>query len=218
MMLVEGMQVCHNQRADGVLTTPASALTTARGNLAMASSHDTCTSVESQTPYWLVASVLSYDSLTGVFTWKATRGGTARAGSRAGCINKRGYRQISIGDRLYLEHRLAWLLHYGSWPSSRIDHRDRCRDHNWIANLRLATSQENARNGSGYRGGGTSDFRGVSWDKATRKWKAGFKLCGKRKHLGRFASEIDAALAYDAAVRQHYGEFASVNFPMAVAP
>lgn len=32
-------------------------------------------------------------------------------------------------------------------------------------------------------------------------------------HLGHFTTERAAALAYDAAARNEYGDFASVNFP-----
>lgn len=53
--------------------------------------------------------LLNYDRETGVFTWRVFRGGSAKAGTRAGTLRSDGYRQIYIDCKLYLEHWLAWL-------------------------------------------------------------------------------------------------------------
>jgi AP2 domain len=45
------------------------------------------------------------------------------------------------------------------------------------------------------------------------KFAATINAQGKSSHLGYFDSEVEAALAYDAAARKHFGEFAAVNFP-----
>jgi hypothetical protein len=51
----------------------------------------------------------------------------------------------------------------------------------------------------------TSGFRGVTWQKAKRKWESGISVGGKKKHLGYFEATaggvVDATLAYDAAAR-----------------
>eukprot|EP00940_MAST-03C_sp_MAST-3C-sp2_P003043 g3043.t1 len=44
-----------------------------------------------------------------------------------------------------------------------------------------------------------SEFVGVTWNEPTKKWKACIYADGKRKYLGSFAAENDAARAYDAA-------------------
>jgi hypothetical protein len=53
--------------------------------------------------------------------------------------------------------------------------------------------------------GTSSGFRGVTWFKAERKWKARIMVDGKCKTLGSFAAtargEVGAALAFDAAAR-----------------
>lgn len=60
----------------------------------------------------------------------------------------------------------------------------------------------------------TSVYRGVSWRPDQKKWQSQGPLSTKRHgHLGYFASEEAAARAYDAAARQHHGEFARLNFP-----
>ena len=60
------------------------------------------------------------------------------------------------------------------------------------------------RNGSGGRSGGTpssdSHFKGVSADKG--KWKAAISIGRKRKSLGTFADEEEAAAAYRRAAAQ----------------
>jgi hypothetical protein len=52
--------------------------------------------------------------------------------------------------------------------------------------------------------GRTSRHRGVYWHKRGKKWRASITANGKRKWLGTFVDEDDAARAYDAAVRKHY--------------
>ena len=59
--------------------------------------------------------------------------------------------------------------------------------------------------------GSSSSFKGVCWHKASRKWQAGIKVNRKSIHLGLFATEQQAAAAYDASAKEHFGEFARLN-------
>jgi hypothetical protein len=59
----------------------------------------------------------------------------------------------------------------------------------------------------------TSLFRGVSRTKRGKKWQACLVYDKRTIFLGRFASEAEAALVYDAAVREKVGEFGIYNFP-----
>ena len=59
----------------------------------------------------------------------------------------------------------------------------------------------------------SSQFRGVSWDKRTRKWDARLQVRGKNLFLGLFTGEVEAATAWDHAARECWGEFAFQNFP-----
>ena len=44
----------------------------------------------------------------------------------------------------------------------------------------------------------TSRFRGVSWSKQNKKWMVYINIVGKKKYIGHFADEIEAAHVYDA--------------------
>lgn len=57
----------------------------------------------------------------------------------------------------------------------------------------------------------TSRFRGVHFNTLERKWKAQIWVCGDNIALGTFTSETDAALAYNAGARQHFGNAAKLN-------
>jgi hypothetical protein len=104
----------------------------------------------------------------------------------------------------------------GAWPDKQVDHINGDPADNRAENLRLASAAENARNiGSK---GGTSQFCGVHLDKSNNKWAA---MCrdddGKRRWLGHFTCEAEAARAYDMAASRWHGPFARLNFPEAAA-
>jgi hypothetical protein len=88
-----------------------------------------------------------------------------------------------------------------------VDHRNRDTLDNRRANLRLATMSQNQANTVSR--GGTSRFKGVSWDRRRRLWKAQLA----HRTVGRFGDETEAAVAYDVAAFERWGTFALLNFP-----
>ncbi len=96
-------------------------------------------------------------------------------------------------------------------PGMETDHRNMNGLDNRRVNLRICTKGQNQMN-TRKRTGHTSRFKGVSWKTQDEKWEAKITVSGKRHHLGRYISEIDAAQAYDRAAREHYGAFARPNF------
>lgn len=57
-----------------------------------------------------------------------------------------------------------------------------------------------------------SKYRGVVKGVRGKPWRAAIKVRSKNLHLGCFNTEEEAAMAYDAAARIHFGEFATPNF------
>jgi hypothetical protein len=91
------------------------------------------------------------------------------------------------------------------------DHVDHDGLNNQRSNLREATSQQNRFNSR--PGPGSSRFKGVHWAKQNQRWNARIHTRGVIYGLGSYENEIDAALAYDTAARELFGEFAYLNFP-----
>lgn len=93
-----------------------------------------------------------------------------------------------------------------------VDHINGDTLNNQKANMRLATPTGNARNARPF--GATSRYKGVSrFGESGKAWCAGVynKADRSTSYVGYFASEEDAALAYDAAARERHGEYAWIN-------
>jgi hypothetical protein len=95
---------------------------------------------------------------------------------------------------------------------SLVDHKNGNGLDNTRTNMREATNQENARN-QHKRAGTSSQYKGVCFIPVGGRWMASICLSGRSVHLGYHATEELAALAYDTAAREHFGEFARPNFP-----
>jgi hypothetical protein len=150
-------------------------------------------------------SVLNYDPETGIFTWRVSpKFSGVRAGDRAGCPDGIGYLQIGVQGKVYRAHRLAWLYVYGYWPNDQIDHVNRDRADNRIANLRAATSHQNALN-MGKACNNTSGHTGVVWHKNVSKWGARIKHNQKSIYLGLFENLEEAVAARKAGELKYWG-------------
>lgn len=106
----------------------------------------------------------------------------------------------------------AVLMHSFLCPEWEIvDHINLNGLDNRRSNLRRATFSQNMRNRRPLPTS-TIGLKGVG-PIAGQRWRARISIDGKLRHLGCFATPEEAALVYDRAARQHFGEFAWLNFP-----
>lgn len=85
--------------------------------------------------------------------------------------------------------------------AQKCDHINRDPRDNRRSNLRLVDDATNAQNKNAR--GGSSHFRGVSWDRSKGRWLAQARLNGRHFFLGRFDSEEQAARVASEWRRQH---------------
>jgi hypothetical protein len=120
----------------------------------------------------------------GTITRDDRKGGT-------GSLDKDGYLIIKVKGKQFKAHRIAWLLNYGSFPESELDHINRNKLDNRIENLRESNRQEQIANRD-YRPNPRTGVVGVYEDRFTRglKKKYATKIKGKTY---RFYTVNDAA-------------------------
>ena len=154
--------------------------------------------------------LLSYDPLTGLFTWRISVGGRGTQGisgrfpskSPAGSYSSSGYGRVRIQKKLYYLHRLAWALTYNAWPLGNIDHEDGDPSNNRLGNLRDGTQQHNIQNQRRAHPRSTSGLLGVGWHESSQSWRARITVDKKEIALGLFATAELAHAAYLTAKRK----------------
>ena len=134
-----------------------------------------------------------------------------RSGKIAGRKATNGYWRVSVKDREFPAHCVAWAIVTGRWPDKTIDHINRIRSDNRWCNLRVANPSEQMGNARTNRKN-TSGARGVTWRKDHARWVA--RLCIRRqdgtqatRHLGEFRNIEDAKAAYEQAAKRYFGKF-----------
>ena len=92
-----------------------------------------------------------------------------------------------------------------------VDHINHNTLDNRRCNLRICTPRQNTFNQ--YRKYTTEPKRkGVYFFRRTGRWYSQISLNGVNTYLGYFDTAEEAAQAYDVAAKQHFGEFACLNF------
>lgn len=118
------------------------------------------------------------------------------------CYHANGYAKARVNKKYVLFHR--WLLN--AKDGEQIDHINGDKLDNRRENLRFCTSSQNHGN-TGMRKCNTSGYKGVDWSKEKKKFRA--RLA--ERTLGYYATPEQAALAYNEAAKEHFGEFAFLN-------
>jgi len=128
--------------------------------------------------------------------------------------NRSGYAYSHTKGPTIRMHRLLAKTPEGMFT----DHINSNRLDNRKANLRYATATENAQHMSPWiKDTKHSKHKGVcrlsnrEYD-LRKPWMAYIGINGKRRYLGYYETEDFAALAYDKAAREQFGEFARPNF------
>lgn len=116
-------------------------------------------------------------------------------------INHKGYVETACGRLL---HRVLLGV---TEPEVLVDHINHIKTDNRRCNLRKCFVGENNKN-KGKTKTNTSGFKGASYDKAKKKWRASIQYDGKSRHLGYFSTAEDAHKAYCKAATAYHGEFA----------
>lgn len=138
-----------------------------------------------------------------IWTWHAIKSddGSMR-GARLRSRSER--RRDTAKGRMVWIHRAIMVPE----PGMVVDHINHNTLDNRRCNLRVCTVEQNMQN-KRVTGNGTSIYKGVYRDYG--KWIAHISTGNRHTRLGQFDNQVDAALAYNKAAAEHFGEFACLN-------
>jgi len=92
-----------------------------------------------------------------------------------------------------------------------IDHINRNGLNNQKENLRVCTRTQNNGNRRISKHN-TSNIKGVSWHKTSKKWRGTICIKNKNIHLGYFSNKYDAKDAHEKEAKEYFGEFIQMAY------
>lgn len=122
--------------------------------------------------------------------------------------NKNYYAARGTYDKVTKRRSIQYMHKFLLDTTDYVDHINRNSLDNRRSNLRSATPSQSRVNSTPK---GVSKYMGVSWSKSAGKWQAHIAYQGKKKYLGAFSDEKEAAETYNEWVKGIYGEFANLN-------
>jgi len=118
-----------------------------------------------------------------------------------------GYLGVGLSNKgrvkTYQVHQLVAIMFLGHTPCRSqlvINHKNFNRTHNPKSNLEIVSQRKNTDKKHLLS---SSEFVGVSYISSRNRWLARIHIDGKRRHLGHFRNEQDAAKAYEAALNEY---------------
>jgi len=137
---------------------------------------------------------LEYDPETGLFKRKGYIHYKSTSDWFMGSLDNLGYLRLKIKSKVYKCHRLAWFYMTGAWPLKEIDHIDGDKTNNRFSNLRDVDRSSNLLNQEKPRKDGKNPYRGITWNRREKKWRASLTVKGILYRLG---SHTSAEVARD---------------------
>jgi hypothetical protein len=127
--------------------------------------------------------------------WQKGAGRKTQSRRPAGCIKKRGCRDIIIDGRYHGAHRVAWFLCKGAWPIEEVDHINGNKADNRIENLRCVSGAENQKNAK-TRTDNTSGYHNIRINNRTGgdSYTVQIRRTGKPRYLKTVHSLADAIM------------------------
>ena len=117
-----------------------------------------------------------------------------------------GYLTLTINKKDVKLHRLVMNASQDMY----VDHINGNILDNRKENLRICTMQQNNCN-TKLRSNNSSGYKGVSYNKENRKWRAYIAVHGSTHYLGYYKTAKEAAERYNKAAPIYHGEFAQLN-------
>jgi hypothetical protein len=131
------------------------------------------------------------------------------------CLTSSGYARRSINPargKPY-QHEFMHRVIAGAPKGTVVDHINGNKLDNRRENLRICSAAENRWNRPKPQCASRSQYKGVHFIPTSDRWRAAIYVKHKKHNLGTFATELDAAQAYDRAAKELHGQFAVLNFP-----
>ena len=131
-----------------------------------------------------------------IYTWREYKNNPCWCKAKGSAhISPSGYKRykFKINQKIYSLSRIIYKAHNNDWDitdvskNNFIDHINRDSTDNRIENLRILTNQQNQWN---------RNVKGYYWNKTKKKWQAYIRIDKKKKNIGSFDKEEDAAIAY----------------------